>query len=176
MPKVGTSTKESELPSFPNIKVHERRAVILRAEGKTYEQITAHINDEFALNFSIDTVKEWFYAGGRLLQAYHEYIEADAAMSLKEARQAIKRSTKAAAANLIEKMDSSDERVSLDATKALLNKYIPDKQVVMDTPEADPDIPEELQQVANSLKEGEDGPQPVDEPPVGEPDSQAPGA
>ncbi len=165
----------SELPGFTSLKGHERRAVILRAEGKSYGQITAHINNEFALEYAEITVKEWFYAGGRLEQAYSEYLEADAAMSLKEARQVIKRASRAAAANLIKKMASADDRVSLDATKALLNKFIPDKQVVMDTPEAEADLPPELQDVAKSLREGDDGSQQVDDPPVGPADSPAPG-
>lgn len=169
------STNTSELPSFTTIKGHERRCVILRAEGKTYEQITAHINNEFALDYAVSTVKEWFFAGGRLEQAYQEYLEADAMLALKETKRIIKRASRAAAANLIQKIGSHDERVSLDASKALLNKYVPDKQIVMDTPEAEAELPPELQEVANALREGDDGPDTVDEPRVGGADPATPG-
>jgi hypothetical protein len=169
-------TNTSELPAFSTIKDHEKRAVILKAEGKTMEQVTAHINNEFVLEYSVSSVKEWFYAGGRLEQAYSEYLEASAHIALKETRLLIKRASKAAAANMIAKINSPDDRVSLDASRHLLNKYVPDRQIVSDAPEPETDLPDELQAVANSLREGDDGQKPVDEPPVGEPDSPAPGA
>ena len=170
------STNTSELPAFTTIKDHEKRAVILKAEGKTMEQVTAHINNEFVLDYSVSSVKEWFYAGGRLEQAYSEYLEASAHIALKETRLLIKRASKAAAANMISKINSQDDRVSLDASRHLLNKYVPDRQIVSDAPEPESDLPDELQAVASSLREGDDEPKPVDEPPVGEPDSPAPGA
>lgn len=170
-------TNTSELPSFSALKGHERRAIILRNEGKTIAQITAHINDDFALDHSERTVGEWFQAGGRLEQANSEYQEADAQLSLKEARRLIRRASKAAAANMIKKINSQDERVSLDASRHLLNKYIPDRQIVTDSPEEEADLPDELQAAASALREADDdGDNPVDEPPVGPTDQPAPGA
>lgn len=166
----------SELPSFTSLKGHERRAVMLRAEGKSYAQITAHINNEFVLDYAEITVKEWFYAGGRLEQAYSEFLEADAVMSLKEARQIIKRSSKAAVAVLVDQLRAGkDEGIRQGAAKSLLNKYIPDKQQVLDSTFEEEDLPEELAAVADSLKEDPDGSKPVDDPPVGGTDSQEPG-
>lgn len=168
-------TNISELPSFSVIKGHERRAVILKAEGKTVAQITAHINDEFAQTYSDRTVQEWFVVGGRLEQAMSEYNEAQAHLALKEAKQLIRKATKAAAANMIAKIASPDDRVSLDASRHLLNKYIPDRQIVADAPEAEADLPDELQAAATALKEAENGSKPVDEPSVGVPDNSTPG-
>lgn len=170
------STNTSELPSFSVLKDSERRAVLLKGEGKTIAQVTAHINDEFAQTYSERTVQEWFVAGGRLEQAFSEFQEAKAHLALQEARQLIKIATKAAAANMISKINSQDDRVSLDASRHLLNKYIPDRQIISDSPEQEADLPDELQAAATALKEAEDGPKPVDEPPVGPADQPAPGA
>lgn len=170
-------TNIKELPGFSSIKTHERRAIILKSEGKTIAQITAHINDQFALTYAEDSVAEWFYAGGRLEQAFAEFNEAQALVSLQEARQLIKKASKAAAANMVAKIASPDDRVSLDASRHLLNKYIPDRQIVSDTPAAEEDLPEELKAAAAALREADDdGPKQVDEPPVGPADSPAPGA
>lgn len=169
-------TNTGKLPSFSVLKDSERRAVILKGEGKSAAQITAHINDEFAQSYTERTVAEWFYAGGRLEQAYSEFQEAKAHLALQESKQLIKIATKAAAANMIAKINSPDDRVSLDASRHLLNKYIPDRQIISDSPEQEADLPDELQDAATALKEAEDGPKPVDEPPVGPADQPAPGA
>lgn len=169
------ATNTSNLPAFSSIKGHERRAVILRAEGKSYQQITSHINNEFVLDYAEITVREWFYAGGRLEQAYAEYLEAEAHMSLQEARSLIKRATKVAASNMIRKIGSSDERISLDASRHLLNKYIPDRQIVADSPEQEADLPDELKAAAEAVREAEHGQDAVDEPPVGDPNPANPG-
>lgn len=173
------ATNTGTMPSFPSIKNYERRCVILRAEGKTYEAITNHINDEFALSYAVITVKEWFYAGGKLEQAYHEYLEADAALTLKEARQAIKRSTKSAVATVLVQMNSPDGRLALDAAKTILNKYIPDRQIMHEGGELDEDVPSELLEAADAIakikSEDEDGSHPVDDAPQGGTDSEEAG-
>lgn len=169
------ASNTGELASFSVIKDYERRAVILRSEGRTYDVIANHINSEYALEFSERTVRDWFGVNGRLEQANMEYNEAQAHLALSEARQLIKKASKAAAANMISKINSPDDRVSLDASRHLLNKYIPDRQVVSDSPEQEQDLPEELQAAATALKEAEDEPTGVDEPPVGEPDPATPG-
>lgn len=169
-------TNTSELPSFSAITAPERRAIVLRSEGKTYEVIANHINVTYALDYSERTVREWFGANGRLQQAYSEYNEAQAHIALTDARQLIKKASKAAAANMVSKINSTDERVSLDASRHLLNKYIPDRQIVSDSPEQESDLPDELQAAATALREeDDDGPKPVDEPPVGGTDQPAPG-
>lgn len=171
------STNTSELPSFTVLKGHERRAVILKGEGKTNEQIAAHVNNEFALSYSDRTVQEWFAPGGRLEQALMEYNEALAAVALQEARNLIKRGTKAAAAVLVDQLKpGKDEGIRQGAAKALLNKYVPDKQQMLDSSYEEEELPEELAAVADSLKGGDDGPQPVDEQGVGSADSQEAGA
>lgn len=162
----------AKLPGFSVIKGHERRAVILRAEGKTIEQITAHINNEFALEYAVRTVQEWFGPGGRLEQAHNEYNEAMAEQSLRAGRQIIKKATSAAAANLVRKIASADDRVSLDASKALLNKYVPDKQVQLTGEHTERDLPPEIAKIADEIaqEEAPSEPQP-DDTPEGSPDS-----
>lgn len=175
----GKTTNTTEFPSFTSLKLHQRRAVILRAEGKTIAQITAHINNEFVLTYSEITVKEWFHAGGKLEQAYNEYIEADAAMSLKQARLAIKRASKNAVATVLDQMRSPDGRLALDAAKTILNKYVPDRQVVHDGPEDDGDIPDELTNIANAIAmepEENNEQKPVDDAPEGVQDTAGAGA
>lgn len=170
------ATNTSALPSFSALKGHERRAVILKAEGKTNGQIAAHINNEFILDYADRTVQEWFVANGRLYQAMTEYNEAQAIISLQQARQLIKKSSSAAAATLIRQLNSIDEKVAQGAAWRLLNKYIPDKQVVFtDSPE-DEELPDELAAVADSLREDGDGSTPVDDASVGGQDTQTPGS
>lgn len=160
-------TNTSKLPAFPSLKTYERRAVVLKAEGKTAEQITEHINAIYALDYSPVTVKEWFKSSGRLLQAYHEYLEADAALALQESRLAIKRSTTAAVRAIVTKLSSLDERIQLDAAKTILNKYIPDRQVVHESGAMNEDVPEELlgaaDAIASDKAEVGDGPESVDD-------------
>ena len=170
-------TGTSKLPSFSTIKESEKRAVILKSEGKTMDQVTAHINNEFALDYAVITVRQWFFAGGKLEQAYSDYNEATAVLALKEARQIIKKATKVAAAVLTRHLNSMDEKIQQGAAKSLLNKYVPDKQISLDSTWEEESIPDELASVADALKEDNiDGPEPVDEPPVGEPDSPEAGA
>lgn len=170
------STNASELPSFTVLKGHERRAVILKGEGKTNAQIAAHINNEFTLEYSDRTVQEWFIPNGRLFQALMEFNEAQAALSLKEARQLIKKATRGAAATLISQLANPDAHIAQGAAKALLNKYIPDKQIQLDNTFQEEDLPEELAAVADALQEDADGSKPVDEPPVGGENSEAAGS
>jgi HEAT repeat protein len=105
-----------------------------------------------------------------------EFNEAQAIVSLQQARQLIKKSSSAAAATLIRQLNSPDEKIAQGAAYRLLNKYIPDKQVMLGDGFEEETLPEELAAVADSLREGEDGSQPVDDTPVGGQDSQAPGA
>lgn len=171
-------TNTTALPSFSTIKGHERRAVILKAEGKTIDQITAHINNEFALDYSAATVKEWFFAGGRLEQAYSEYNEAMAEQSLKEGRQLIKKATRSAAAVLIRQLGPSfDPNIQQSAAKALLNKFVPDKQVSLTGEHVEPTVPDEIAAIADQLaEEDSDGSEQVDDPPQGGEDPATPGA
>ncbi len=184
MPDKKDKPENAEFPSFKQLNEFERRAVIMRSEGKQYQVIANHINANYGMHYSERTVREWFNAGGRLEQAHSEYNEAQAVINLKEARQLIRKAQKVAAINMISKINSSDETISLRASQLLLNKYIPDKQLVLDAPEAETDLPEELIDAANAVKEsensgentgGDDGPAELDEPPVGEANPATPG-
>lgn len=157
-------TNNRTLPSFSVLKGHERAAVVLKSEGKTVEQIVANINDEFALTYTVRGVGEWFQAGGRLEQALIEYNEALAVASLRDARQLIKRASRSAAATLIKGLNNPDPRVANDAAKSLLNKYIPDRQVISDSM-TEEELPEELANAGDALlKEREpNGPDTVDD-------------
>lgn len=172
-------TNAAEVPGFHALKGYERRAVILRYEGKTYNQIANNVNDEFATTYAERTVGDWFMAGGRLEQAYHELMDAMAAQSLKEARQTIKLASRLAAGALVDQLRSANEpQIRQGAAKALLNKYIPDKQVVLDGPGLEEDLPAELveagSKIAAELGE-QNAPDAVDNPPEGQGDSRSPG-
>jgi hypothetical protein len=162
----GTTNTDSKLPEFPGLKLHEKRAVMLRAEGKTYDQVTNHINTEYALDYSVKTIQEWFQAGGRLEQA----------SSLKEARLLIMRSMKSAAATLISGMNNPDPRIAQEAAKSLLNKYIPDKQIALSGAAIEDELPPELDLAAEEiLAGGGDGSEQVDNPPESSSDTPNPG-
>lgn len=133
-----------ELQSFRALKQSEQRAVVLRYEGKSYPQIAANISDDFAKDVSERTVRDWFVAGGRLEGAYHEFLDAMAAQSFHQAKQTLLRGQDIAAQNMVRKIASGDDRVSLDASKAVLNKFIPDRQVMLEGPAAVDDLPAEL--------------------------------
>lgn len=170
-------TGTSKVQDFPGLKNHEKRAVMLRADGKTYEQITAHVNNEFALDYAQKTVEEWFRAGGRLEQAYLEYVGAMAASSLREGKLLIMRAMKSAAATLISGMQNPDPRIAQEAAKALLNKYIPDKQIALTGEAVEDELPPELDLAAEDiLNGGDDGQKPVDDASQSGTDTPAPGA
>lgn len=172
------SVNTAEMPSFSALKGYQRRAVLLRYDGKTYEQIANHINDEFVLTYKERSVGEWFIPGGTLEAAYHELMDLMAKQSLKEARQKLKSGSLRAVDVLLEKIESSDEKVQVRAALGLLAKYIPDKQLVLDAPEAEEDLPPELTAVANEIATeiGENhGPDPVDDAQQSPGTDQAPG-
>lgn len=174
-------TNTSALASFSALKPHEKRAVVLKVEGTKHEQIAAHIETQFVMNCSPRTVDGWFGPAGKLYQAYLEYNEALAKITLNEARMTIKRASARAARNLDKKIGSADERISVDASKAILNKYIPDRQQTLDGTYEEETLPEELVEAANELKEevndepSDAEPQSDNDAPVGEPDSQETG-
>ena len=164
----------SKLQDFPGLKNHEKRAVMLRADGRTYEQIVNNINDEYALDIALKTVQEWFRAGGRLEQAYVEYTGALAAASLKKAKMLIMRASESAAAVLVDQLKSAtDPSLRQSAARTLLNKYIPDKQVTLSAAHEEEELPPELDLAAEEVL---DGPKPVDDPQPGGADTPAPGA
>lgn len=171
------STNTSETAGFSALKGYERRAVILRYEGKSYMQIANNLADEFAVEYSDRTIGDWFIAGGKLEVAYHELMDLMAAQSLKEAKQVIRRASKAAAATLVDQLKSTaDPNIRQGAAKALLNKYIPDKQITLDGPGLEEDLPEALSGEADKIvAEVENGPNKVDEPQQGEDNNQPAG-
>lgn len=169
-------TNTAKAPGFSALKGYQRRAVILRYEGKTYAQITANINDEFATTYAERSVADWFVAGGQLEVAYHEFMDAMAAQSLKEARQNIKLGSRAAATTLIAKLKSGDEAIQVRAALGLLNKFIPDKQVVLDGPGLEEDLPAELADLGDVIAAGgTDGPVQPNDTQQGESDNSQAG-
>lgn len=176
MGKNADSTGTSKVPSFSSIKAYERRAVILRGQGQPYEVIKEHINAEFALNYKEPTVREWFIAGGKLEQAYHEYNTAMAEQSLKEAKQVLLRAQRAAATGIVGQFTNPDPRVAQKAMLSVLNKYIPDKQIMLEGPVQDSDLPPELGEEGDKIIESANtDPQhrAADEPAAGDGQDQA---
>ena len=153
------STGTKNLPSFLELKPHEQYSVVQKAEGKKYEEIVAGIKAEFNLDYKVSSLNWWFAAGGRLEQAYLDYLEKLGDESVKAGKQIIRRSTRAAATKVLEIMaKSTDERIQLQAAFGLLNKYVPDKQQIINTPGGEDDeLPEELQEKADDIVLGKGG-------------------
>lgn len=132
------STGEKQLPTFANTKPYEQLAIMLRAEGKTSEEIANTVNAEYKLAYKAQSIRQWFMAGGSLEQAYLEYNEALADQAVTEAKLKIKKLSGVAADTLGELMtDKFDGRVRQQAAKTVLGKYVPDRQVVVDETRAD---------------------------------------
>lgn len=157
-----------ELPQFSVLRPFEQMAVTLKAGGSTHEQIKNTINAEFGLDYGVRGVEEWFRSGGRLEQAYLEYNGAIADRAIKEARSAIKKAAPKAVDTLVEILGKGYETPSrVAAAKALLNKYIPDRQVISEGDDGE-DVPDELGRAGDKVLTGEqDGQNKVDDAPEG---------
>lgn len=149
-------TNIKKLPAFSDAAPNERFAIELRAEGKTYEEVTNTMNAEFKTAYKMGSVREWFIADGRLNQAYMEYNDMLAAESLKQARMKLKRASERAADTLLELTSSKyDAGVRERAAGRILNKYIPDRQIIFDT-DSEESIPESLGGQADKIVKGDD--------------------
>ena len=157
------SANTSELPAFSSLKPYEQRAIVLKANGQTNEVIANQINAEFELTYASATVATWFWADGRLLQAYQEYNEALADMAVAEAKRKIKKASEAAADALKELMGGEYEgSVRVRAAMAILNKFVPDRQVLIEGGKENT-LPPEL---ADAMTTEVRGDNPPDSPPA----------
>lgn len=156
-----------ELPSFSVLKPFEQTAIVLRAEGKSYLEILNHINTEYSLAYKQRAIEEWFYAGGRLVQAYLEYNTAVADQAVETAKMRIKKSSDRAAQVLDELMgEQYDPKIRVHAAKAVLGKFVPDRQVVFDGG-GDPDnLPDGLADEMDSVVKEEGVKTENDNPPT----------
>lgn len=151
----------SELPLFSGVKPYERLAIVMKAEGKAPEVIANQINAEFDLDYKPSTVREWFWADGRLLQAYLEYNEKCADLAVEQAKSKIKKLSADAADTLEELMKNSYEGgVRVRAALGILNKYVPDRQVILDGGK-EAGLPAQLGDAMDAAAQGEE---PTDKP------------
>lgn len=169
------STNVKQLPTFSNIKEFEQLAITLRSEGKKYAEIANTINAEYDLAYKEMSLRQWFMAGGKLEQAYYEYLEWHADQSVIRAKMKIKTITEKAADTLDKLMDDDNAgNVRQQAAKTILGKYVPDRQVVVDESKAD-DIPSAIgdagDKVITDEPGGNNGPDEVANPPQGQPAS-----
>ncbi len=131
------------LPRFSTLPPVDQRAIVLRADGRTYDQISGILMSEFGLERSPITIRGWFNVNGRLEQAYMDYNQAIADATVKRAKQLAQRLSEQAIATLGDLMkDGNDGTVRLGAAKAMANKFIPDRQVVINNREED--VPSDL--------------------------------
>lgn len=174
-------TNTSSLPQFSAVKPFEQLAIQLRAEGNDYTKITDTVNAEFNLAYKMPSLREWFHAGGRLEQAYYEYLEWHADQSVIRAKVKIKTITEKAAETLEDLMsDKYDGRVRQQAARTVLGKYIPDRQVVIDESKAD-DLPSAIGDAGDDVLndspgDESNGQDEVVNPPQSEPAGPQPGA
>lgn len=138
------ATNTGKLPQFGVCKPFEQRAIVLRAGGSTAKEVTNQINAEFDLAYTTRTIEEWFYADGRLIQAYLEYNGELADQAVAAAKNKIKKSSELAADTLTELMgDTHEGSVRVRAALGILSKYVPDRQVILDGGKVD-ELPEEI--------------------------------
>lgn len=172
------ATNTKQLPTFSNLKGFEQLAVTLKADGQKYAEIVNTINAEYELAYKELTLRGWFMAGGRLEQAYLEYVDVLADQAVREAKTKIKRMSLTAANTLEDLMkDDVGSNARGLAARTVLAKYIPDRQIIVDETKTD-DLPDELAAAADNIVKGggkTDGQKPVDDPPKGEGDSGAVG-
>ena len=179
MADVDNSTdKTKQLPTYSTLKVHEQLAVQLRAEGQSYKAVVEQIQVDYDLTYKEGSVREWFMAGGRLEIAYYEYLEFAADEAVRQAKLKIKQLSKTAAdklENLMNDKNTADNIVER-AARTVLNKYIPDRQVIIDESKAD-DLPSVIGDAGDEAITGEpNGQNEVDNAPKSEPTSPSPGA
>jgi hypothetical protein len=172
-------TNTSELPAFSSLKAFEQMAIILKCEGQPADKIANMINAEYNLTYKMMTIREWFWADGRLFQAYHEYNTWHADQVVNEAKLLIKKSTGQAAQTLVDLLDPKIESsVRHNAGKTLLNKFIPDRQVILDPNKVD-ELPTALAKAGDDVVTGgeeTDGPKPLDDASQGAGADGTPGA
>lgn len=166
------ATNNKQLPTFSNVKEFEQLAITLRSEGKKYAEIANTINAEYDLAYKEMTLRQWFMAGGKLEQAYNEFLEWHADQSVMAAKLKIKQLSVKAAETLDDLMnDDIAGNVRQQAARTILGKYIPDRQVVIDETKAD-DLPSAIGDAGDALiTEGEDGQEKMADAPQGEPAS-----
>lgn len=169
-----------QLVAFSHAKPFEQRIVILKADGKPYSEIVAVLRDEFHKRWTESYVRSLFSAHGRLYQAYMEYNEWVATQSLKEAKQLAQRASKSAIITMVDLMkEIHDPTIRLGAAKAIANKYIPDRQVVVGVTGEEEELPDEIANAGDALLdelEGSDGSDQMDDTSQGEPAGQDSGA
>lgn len=166
-----------QLPTFSTLKNHERLAIQLRSEGQSYKSIVEQIKIDYDLQYKEGTLRDWFMAGGRLENGYYEYVEWSADESVKQAKLKIKRLTSVAADKLEGLMTSKDtaDNIVERAARTVLNKYVPDRQVILDENNAD-EIPSAIGDAGDEVLTGDqNGPDEMANPPQGEPASPNPG-
>lgn len=168
-------TKTAPFSLYSALNGADRLAVQLRFEGRSYEAITATIKSEFGISKSENSVRGWFIAGGRLEAAYMQYTDTMSDIALREAKLLAKRLSKSAIATLGELIKAGhDDTVRLGAAKAIANKYVPDRQVVVDGGNDD-DVPSQLMNdmegALDDIRSAGDG-----KPDSDQPDADAPGS
>ena len=154
-----------KLSTFHNIKPHEKLAIQLRSEGRTYEQVTNTINSEYDLGYKQQSVRAWFIPGGKLEQAYYEFNDEIAKESLKRAKMKLKKAAESAVDTLLELTGNEHEGgVRVRAASRILNKYIPDRQVILDA-ESEDKLPDSLSEAGDKVVEDL---KPIQKPPKDE--------
>lgn len=150
------SSGDNEFQRFATLKEFERTAILLRSAGKSWAEIVATINAQFGLTYAETTVRLWFTPGGNLEGAYDEYNDLMAEQALKNAKKMAKRAAEVSITTMVEmQTDKHEDRIRLDAAKALANKYIPDRQVQVNEPGGADDLPPELIAAGEAIVNGQ---------------------
>ncbi len=151
-----TPPGNKELPSFSELKPIEQTCIMLKAQGYTYAEIRETLTAEKKKAPALGTLHDWFYAKGRLFQAYTEYNETMADVTVTAGKNLIKHLTKEAAVMMGQMMrkTTANDRDRIRAGQILLAKYVPDKQIVLGQGGADDDLPEEIADDMDKMTKG----------------------
>lgn len=131
--------KYQQLPTYSTLKAHEQLAIQLRSEGMKYKDIVGQLKTDYNLVYKEASLREWFMAGGRLEIAYNEFLEFLAEESVKQAKLKIKQLSSKAVDKLEALLDDDNtaDNIVERTARTILNKYIPDRQVIIDETKAD---------------------------------------
>ena len=70
-------TKENKLDLNSIITSVELRAIQLRYDGRSHQEITDILKQETQQEYKVDTLRKWFMRGGKLDEEYLEYARAE---------------------------------------------------------------------------------------------------
>ena len=118
----------TEITRFDELDNPDQLVVRLRADGKTYKQISDALLNEFGIEKDAETVRNWFRNSGsnagRLVEPYAEFKHMLSTESIDQARSIIHQAQPKAAERLIRLLDSRNDLVVHRAATSILGSIL----------------------------------------------------